>query len=262
MIVKLQKLPREFQKERKEPNLLSYKDFQILVSTDNVGHVGGSVRMGISTDKKSDGLITDLWGGEEMIKAAEKELKKNGVKKVDAYYLDGPGKLSHYHSLGYVPERRTVEIEWDLKKFPIHNFQFPIKFKILIYKKKDMKEIEELFEDSFQPYWVAWKDGVINSYKWLRMVNKSWFVAYKDGRAIGCVDSDLEFGVVIRKGFGGEGLGSALLNHALSSLKKKGRKKVTTLATSGLDDYDPQIYLYTMNGGKIIREYINLQKQI
>ncbi|MDO8452454.1 MAG: GNAT family N-acetyltransferase, partial [bacterium] len=127
MIVKLQKLPKEFRKPRSEPNLLVYKDFQILVLEEK-GKIVGSVRAGISTHNPENGLTTDLWISElalqdlalqgyyaRLLKEAESSLKKLGVKKVDAYYLDGPGKLEHFYKAGYVPERRMVQILWDLK---------------------------------------------------------------------------------------------------------------------------------------------------
>ena len=263
MIVELQKLPKEFQRERKEPNLLTYTDFEILIYTDKTGEFLGSVRTGICVENPPEGLITDLWVDDtgmqgvplrgyyaRLLKEAESVLRKKGVKKVDAYYLDGPGKLSHYYSCGYIPQRRTVEIEWDLSEGQIVSGIENTEYSIKTPGKLD--EIQELFKNSFQPYWVAPHD----------FRGKKFFIANKENRAIGMVDEDLEVGVVIRKGFGGDGLGSVLLNTALTSLKKKGKKKVSTLATSGLDDYDPQIYLYTMNGGKIVREYVNLQKTL
>ena len=264
MIVKLQKLPKEFSKLRKEPNLLSYKDFQILVLVEK-GKIVGSVRLGLSVDNSQEGIVTDLYyQGEsltigtqgqslqgwyaQLLKEAESILKKKGVRKIDAYYLDGPGKLEHFYKAGYVPERRTVEILWDLKGLRVKREGESGDIKIKETTKK--VELEELFEDSLQPYWIAPRD----------FSGKTFFVAYDGEKAIGMVDANLEIGVVIRKGYGGEGLGTGLLRRVLDNLKRKGKEKVTTLATSGLDDYDPQIYLYTMNGGKIVREYICLLK--
>ena len=249
-VVKLQKLPEEFLRPRKEKNLLTYKDFQILLALEN-DEIVGSVRVGSAIDGNS-GLITDFNGDPLLIDEAEKILKERGIKNVDAYYLDGPGKLEHFYKKGFEPQRRTVEIEWDLKNqnSKVKSQKYKLKFKD--GKDRDLEEIEELFKNSFQPYWVAPYD----------FKGKSFFVVYEGDKAIGMIDEDLEVGVVIRKGYGGEGLGSTLLNHALLNLKKKGKKKASILVTSGLDDYDPQVYLYTMNGGKIVREYINLQKTL
>src|SRR3989344_5125957 len=175
-VIFLKKLPKEFQKPRKEPNLLTYRDFQILVAEERK-EVFGSVRVGINAGNPQEGLITDLsvvnvgmqgdalhgWYA-RLIKEAESVLKKKRVKKVDAYYLDGPGRLIHYYKAGYVPQRRTVEIEWNLEKVPNHKSQItnkrslPLrgKYKIANYKKKDTKELEELLLDSHQPYWSPW----------------------------------------------------------------------------------------------------------
>lgn len=264
MIIKLRKLPKELSRPRKESNLLIYSEFQVLICTDERGDVYGSIRIGISSHNPKHGLITDLWINNlgmqgvplqgcyaDLLHEAESVLKKKGVTKVDAYYLDGPGKLEHFYNRGYEPQRRTVEISWDLSKIQkskIKDQNYNLKVKS---GTNDKEEIEELFKNSFQPYWVAPQD----------FTDKTFFIAYKDDQAVGMIDENLETGVVIRKGFGGERLGSILLNQAFANLKKKGKENASTLATSGLDDYDPQIYLYTMNGGKIVREYINLQKK-
>lgn len=275
-IILLKKLPKEFSRPHKEPNLLIYTDFQILISVDMKGQVTGSIRTGINVDDSQEGLITDLWVNElrmqgvalrgyyaRLLKEAESSLRKLGVKKVDAYYLDGPGRLSYYYSCGYVLQRRTVEIEWELSTKNVSKASTNVvkrkmkndKVKIKKFREKDKTELVELLLDAHQSYWSPWSKTRLPRFR-------DVFVAYKGKQAVGMADEGLEIGVVVRKGFGGEGLGSVLLNHVFRALKKKGKKKAITLATSGLDDYDPQIYLYTMNGGKIVREYVNLQKAL
>ena len=101
-------------------------------------------------------------------------------------------------------------------------------------------------------------------------VDKSYrvFAAFQDGQMVGLVDAclsepNLVFGVCVRRDFGVRKLGSTLLKASLSYLREQGLKMAKTLATSGLDDYDPQIYLYTLSaGGKMEKEYIDLRKEI
>ncbi len=60
---------------------------------------------------------------------------------------------------------------------------------------------------------------------------------------------------------GGKGIGSTLLDSALEWLAQRGRKTAEYTSTSGLDDYDPLIYLSTVVTGAGIRgEFLDLVK--
>lgn len=293
-IVKLQKLPPEFQKNTQEPNLLEYKDHEILVALEGE-EVIGSVRLALRTVSLKSGLITDLGVDkkhqnrgleEKLVKSAEVRLKELKVKEVDGVCRDGIGHVRYFYRSGYKPFRRTVFVEWDLAQ--LLNLEVSNEYLVKVHLRSDRmgsSEVEEVILNSLQPYWTPWKDpsfirqpmDFAGQEKQKRLKEKldelfkdktyRVFIAYQNGKALGLVDarknqSNLVFGVAIRKDFKGRRLGSTLLCKALGYLKKLDLKKAAAISTSGLDDYDPQIYLYTLSGGKIVKEYIDLKKTL
>lgn len=283
-IVELAKIPEEFRSAREEANLVTYKDFHILVASNDKDEVLGSIRLGRRVNDPNFGLVTDLLVDEEsdkknieisLIHAAEQKLSEMGIKKVDTVALDGIGHVRHFYNEGYKPLRRTVFISWDLtQKIDLEvNPEFEIKtFEIFD------KELVDVIVNSLQPYWTVWKEKATKEQQSQRVeellrnlfARKDYrvFGALQDKKLVGLVDvrdkaPNLVFGVCIRRDFGGRKLGSTLLAQALSYLSKSGFKSVSTVSTSGLDDYDPQIYLYTLSGaGRIEKEYIGLTKDL
>ena len=97
----------------------------------------------------------------------------------------------------------------------------------------------------------------------------TFFLAYQDGELIGLCDAKdapegedtFDWCVLVSRNFGGKGVGSTLLDHALTWLHGRGRRYAEYTSTSGLDDYDPLIYLSTVATGAQIRgEFLNLVK--
>ena len=97
----------------------------------------------------------------------------------------------------------------------------------------------------------------------------TFFLAYQDGELIGLCDAKdapegedtFDWCVLVSRHFGGKGVGSTLLDHALTWLHSRGRRYAEYTSTSGLDDYDPLIYLSTIATGAQIRgEFLNLVK--
>ena len=97
----------------------------------------------------------------------------------------------------------------------------------------------------------------------------TFFLAYQDGELIGLCDAKdapegedtFDWCVLVSRHFGGKALGSTLLDHALTWLRSRGRRYAEYTSTSGLDDYDPLIYLSTVATGAQIRgEFLNLVK--
>ncbi|HET7769146.1 MAG TPA: GNAT family N-acetyltransferase [Chloroflexota bacterium] len=97
----------------------------------------------------------------------------------------------------------------------------------------------------------------------------TFFLAYQDGELIGLCDAKdapegedtFDWCVLVSRHFGGKGVGSTLLDHALTWLHSRGRRYAEYTSTSGLDDYDPLIYLSTVATGAQIRgEFLNLVK--
>lgn len=96
-------------------------------------------------------------------------------------------------------------------------------------------------------------------------------IARRDGKIIGMCDAKIpaengddcsDWGVLMQREHPGRGFGNLLLFSALQWLKSKGQFTATITTTSGLDDYDPTVYLYVQScGGKIKGEFNNLVKR-
>ncbi len=96
-------------------------------------------------------------------------------------------------------------------------------------------------------------------------------VGRKNGKIIGMCDAKLvddplddysDWGVLMLKDHPGKGFGQLLLFSCLNWLKQKGKKTATITTTSGLDDFDPTVYLYVQScGGKIKGEFNNFVKR-
>lgn len=280
-VVELKTLPKEFLGKIKENNLLEYENCRILVATQD-NQVLGSIRVATGVGDTTSGLVTDLVVGrdfsgkgleEELIKKAEEKLTELGVKEVDGVCIDGINHVRYFYRAGYKPFRRTVFINWKL----LSGVELEVNSEFEIKEFGELApSLPELVINSLQPYWKSWKvnyrpeiDSVTALFKQY-FSDKTYrvFVAYHGKEAVGLVDASREapnllFGVCIRRDFGGRKLGSTLLNQTLAYLKNLGLKEASTIATSGLDDYDPQIYLYTLSaGGSIDKEFIDLTKYL
>lgn len=96
-------------------------------------------------------------------------------------------------------------------------------------------------------------------------------VGRKNGKIIGMCDAKLvddplddcsDWGVLMVRDHPGKGFGQLLLFSCLNWLKQKGKKTALITTTSGLDDYDPTVYLYVQScGGKIKGEFNNFVKR-
>ncbi len=95
-------------------------------------------------------------------------------------------------------------------------------------------------------------------------------VARQAGKIVGLCDAQavtqgdtFDWGVLISREVGGRAVGSALLGPALQWLRSQGLKTAQVTTTSGLDDYDPTVYLYVLAGGGQIRgEFLVLRKTL
>ena len=153
---------------------------------------------------------------------------------------------------------------------------------------------------SYQPYWRWWKEYKEDT-RWHRVeypaepeappsaelaqemrarvaervaafgkaAPQTLYAARLEGEIVGLCDAkaiadDITFdwGLLVRRDYGGRRIGSALLGHALHWLKAQGLETARIVTTSGLDDYDPTVYLYAFShGGAIRAEYLNLVKR-
>jgi len=98
---------------------------------------------------------------------------------------------------------------------------------------------------------------------------QTFFLAYKGDELVAMCDAKdapegqdtFEWCVLVSRHEGGKGIGSTLLDYALEWLRQRGRRYAEYTSTSGLDDYDPLIYLSTVATGAQMRgEFLNLVK--
>jgi len=255
---------------------------------------------GLITDLQVDPAWRDRGVEEQLIQAAEDILRQGGVTKIDAVILDGQGWSSYFYRNGYWPSRKTVVMQWDLTQLrpPYENPEFTVE----LLEAPDVEQTTDLVLASYQPYWQWWKEqkedkkwfraeypvapeppdtaelaaemrervrSVVR-----QLVERSdhvLFLARHDGQPVGLCDARLAtpprednfaFGVLVLRDYGGKRLGSVLLGQALHWLRAHGLERAQITTTSGLDDYDPTVYLYTLSyGGQILGEYVDLVKR-
>ncbi len=235
---------------------------------------------------------------ERLIAAAEARLKARGAEKVDAVVVDGKGWASYFYRQGYWSSRRTVVLGWDLDtRKPIERSP---DFEIRQEDRPDPETLARFILNSYQPYFRWWKEPREDQ-KWLRVElqpedledqfaratsevrrqviedvrrvgergPQTYFLAYRDGNLVGLCDAldaaegedTFQWCVLVAREYGGRQLGSTLYDYALEWLHRRGRKTAEFTSTSGLDDYDPLIYLTTVAAGGFIRgEFLNLVK--
>lgn len=235
---------------------------------------------------------------EELIVAAEDRLKAAGVTKIDAIVRDGEGGTVPYYERGYWASRKMVLLTWNLHS--LEDVDTDHEFTIEEQASPDPSFLAGFVLESYQPYWRWWKEYKEDT-RWHRVeypaepeappsadlaqemrarvaarvkafgkaAPQTLFIAKLDGQVVGACDAkaaedDITFdwGLLVRRDFGGRRIGSALLGHALHWLKARGMATARIVTTSGLDDYDPTVYLYSFSyGGTISAEYLNLVKR-
>lgn len=232
-----------------------------------------------------------------LITAAEKKLREGGVASVEALVLDGQKMSTPFVERGYEPFRLTVVLGWDLSK--ARPRPAGAGYEIEIVDRLNQDEVAAFIFDSYQPYWQWWKETgdepavgrteypvqessdvrerqraanwgrVLERLQRFNMtVPQRLVVARHDGKIVGLCDvkadpaDSMEWGVLVSREHGGRALGSALLGPALGWLREQGLKTAQVTTTSGFDDYDPTVYLYTVAGGAKIRgEFLVLRKK-
>ncbi len=235
---------------------------------------------------------------EALIAAAEARLKALGVTKIDAIVRDGEGATVPFYERGYWASRKMVLLTWDLRS--LSDLEISHEFTIEQHPAPEPEFLTDFILTSYQPYWRWWKEYKEDT-RWHRVeypaapeappseelgkemrarvatrvaafgkeAPQTLFTARLDGEFVGlcdakAVDDDITFdwGLLVRRDFGGRRIGSALLWHALHWLKTQGLHTARIITTSGLDDYDPTVYLYSIaHGGAIRAEYLNLVKR-
>lgn len=251
-------------------------------------------RTGLITDLIVDESVRGQGVEQELISAAEKSLQKKGVTKLQALVRDGFQFTKYFLGAGYEPFRKTVVLQFTV---PTQYTAPSGEFEITVAGEFNPPEIANFIFDSYQPYWQFWKetDGekalgrveypveestdvlaqqkaanwgrVLGRLKKFDPAKQRWMIARKAGKIVGLCDvkadalDAMDWGVLVARDHGGKALGRALLTAALNWLREQGLKQVLVTTTSGLDDYDPTVYLYTVVGGAAIQgEYTVLRR--
>lgn len=253
---------------------------------------------GVIADLTVDQDLRESGLPEQLITAAEERLKARGARKIDAVTVDGVGWASYYFRCGFWSSRRMVVLSWDLDER--NEIERSDAFRVVQVDRPDPEQTARFILNSYQPYYRWWKETPEDQ-RWDRVdlqaedksdrfdrapasiqqraiallrnagkgVPQTFFLAYKGDELIGLCDAKdapdghdtFDWCVLVTRHEGGKGLGSTLLDHALEWLEARGRHRAEYTSTSGLDDYDPLIYLSTVATGATIRgEFLNLVK--
>lgn len=258
-------------------------------------------RHGLIADLQLAPGLKDTGLEERLIEAAEAELKERGVTKIDAIIPDGEGRSSYFYRLGFWPSRKTVAMAWNLATLTpalevegVRVWRMdPVEVAAVTdlvlasYQPywvwwKEQKEDKRWFRVDFpaeqeppdsEELAAEMRERVRGVVEEIAASPEctAVFVAEVNGELMGLCDARLpqdarddtfSFGVLVRREAGGKRIGSALLGQALHWLKARGVAQARVLTTSGLDDFDPTVYLYTLaHSGQILGEFINLVKR-
>ncbi|MDP3724595.1 MAG: hypothetical protein Q8R11_03105 [bacterium] len=257
--------PVEFRQRRLESDLLWYGPSDILVGVHR-GKVLGSIRMCREVGNITHGLLTDLFFEDEykqtlprsLIQSGEYLLKEKDALTFSALVIDGRGLIGPFYKAGYKPVRRTVSLTWDLKNLPAIEVNPSLVVKTF---DKPTPAIIRFIHDAYSPYWVPWKGKSLDFIDRMVPVRTRFFAVYQGKEMVGLTEPFV-FGPMMQKGIAGQKIGSTMMASVLQWFKDQGKSKAQWTVPSGLDDYDPVVYLSTLStGAKIEREYIILEKQ-
>jgi predicted N-acetyltransferase YhbS len=253
---------------------------------------------GLLADLTVDEELRDSGLPERLIEAGEARLRARGAQKIDAVAVDGRGWASYFYRRGFWSSRRMVVLTWNLTQRK--EIETSGDFEIRQVDRPDPEQTARFILNSYQPYFRWWKEPREDQ-KWDRVelqpgarddqfervqaalrhrvieavasaggdAPQTYFLAYQQGQLVGLCDAKdapegedtFEWCALVAREYGGRGLGSALIGAALEWLQARGRPTAEFTATSGLDDYDPLIYLATVATGAQIRgEFLNLVK--
>lgn len=257
-----------------------------------------TLKHGLIADLQANEEYTE--GKEELfqtlIAEAEKYLISQGVTKIDAVVLDGQKLTEPFLKAGYWASRKTVVLEWDLAELEVPETVKDVEIELT--EKFDIEEVTEFILNSYQPYYQWWKDDA-HDRLWERIdypaeapdeieqknladnkkrivemlkefnhkIPQRWVTARKDGKLVALCDvkimdnENFDWGILITREHPGKGVAKAMLLTALNWLKSQDQAIASQTATSGMDDFDPTVYLYTLSGAKILGEFLNLVKR-
>lgn len=254
---------------------------------------------GLITDLQVDDDLIDSGLPEALIAEAEARLRAKGARKIDGLLLDGVGMAPHYYRLGYWSSRRSVVLAWDLAH--LRDIPESPEYEVVQVDRPDADTIGHFVLNSYQPYFRWWKEPreaqkwfrvelqpedyedqyarataeirerVLEDVRNAGATGpQTYFLAYHNGELIGLCDArdsgpgtdQFEWCVLVSRSSIGKGLASTLLGRALRWLRdERGLTHAEYTSTSGLDDYDPLIYVSTVATGAFIKgEFLDCVK--
>lgn len=234
-----------------------------------------------------------------LIEAAEGALRDRGARKIEALIPDGARWSIEYYRHGYWPSRKTLVVGWRLDRLQAPGqiehevsrlsptaLDEVVDLVLTSYQpywrwwreRRVDRRWERVDYPAEEPRPMSDRDrermevrareeimlllGSEQSAIFGVRDGTGQLVAICDAAIPGAADRDhIEYGVVVRRQSAGAGIGRALLDAALWWLREQGAAEARTTVTSGLDDYDPLVYLYALAGGQIQGEYVNLVKR-
>ncbi len=183
--------------------------------------------------------------------------------------------VSTYIKYGFKPVRRILRIDWNLEnKLP--ELQINNTVSIKEASEYSSETIAKLFVESIKPYWNWWIEDYGGDRELIKIVGDwfqygIWLVAEIDDKPIGItgvIPSEKDplhgifQGVMVHPEYRMMRVGSTLMNKILKTIIGLGFKTLSVYTVAFLDRLAPGAILYLKSGGKIIREYIHLEKRI
>lgn len=227
--------------------------------------------------------------------------EEEGVRRIDAVMEDGEGWTQYFFRCGFWSSRKTVDMAWNLAELAPMEVPDPEGVTLEATRRPNLDELADFILRSYQPYWRFWKEykedmrWIRVEYgedleppesedlrrEMRRRVHDrlEGFNANHDqimylarekteGNIVAACDAldqpdgdTFEWGMMAEYNYGVKNLGTALVGRALNWLHERDHEVARIKTTSGLDDYDPTVYLYTVSGGaQIVGEYVNCTK--
>lgn len=224
-----------------------------------------------------------------------------GLDRIDAVMEDGEGWTQYFFRRGFWSSRKTVDLAWNLQKRAPYDVPDPEGIQLEATRDPDRDELQSFILNSYQPYWRFWKeykedmrwmkveygndpepprseeirremrDRVHRRLEGFDAEeDQVVFLARDedDGDIIAACDAldsrrgdTFEWGMMAEYDYGVKDLGTALVGRALNWLHDRGHEVARIKTTSGLDDYDPTVYLYTVScQAQFLGEYVNCTK--
>jgi GNAT superfamily N-acetyltransferase len=179
-----------------------------------------------------------------------------------------------YKSFGFKPLRRDFRMTWNLSEvseFP--NRQVEIKE----VNEKRAREVSDVFVRAIRPYW-DWRteeeggeEAVARTFlDWIKK-GQRWISGSVGNEVVGLTGlipnyyatGDARFrGTFVVPEHRGRGIGQTMMSEASNWAKKLGQKKMTVYTFSYLECLAPGALLYIKSGGKIEREYLQMQRAV